>query len=108
MNAMHRKKPRKVPVMNCDEPRTPWIRRLPPPPPLGVRRTSVVAGVYLVAMIGMTLLIVATATAMAWILRGSPLWSVAGLAFNAVCIYFLGWTAMYLIGGLERWRLRKR
>jgi hypothetical protein len=105
---MHRKKPRRQSAIVPENLKKPFIRRLPPPPAAGIKRGLTVFAAYGGATIIISILAVMSAVTMAWIFRGSSIWSGPGLAFNIVGVAVVVWPAMYLIGGLESWRKGKR
>jgi len=97
---MRKKKPRKSPSQPAALPQgRPLSRRLPSPAPR-FSRALVILAVYAASIIAISVVGVATATAIFWMIRGSPISSGPGLTIYVIGMVTFLWPALYLIGEL--------
>jgi len=61
------------------------------------------ACILVISVVGLSM-----AVAIAWIIRGSPLWSGPGFLIYAIGMVAFLWPTLYLINELDRWRRRGR
>jgi hypothetical protein len=106
---MHRKKPRKpvTPQAAVTE-EHPLSRRIPPPPPSGFSRVAVIFAVHAACALVISVVGVSMATAMAWIIKGSPISSAPGFFIYVIGMVAFLWPTLYVISELDRWRKRGR
>ncbi len=65
-----------------------------------------ILAVYGAFIVAISLVGIATATAVFWLIRGTPISSAPGFTIYALGMIAFLWPALYLIGELERWRKR--
>jgi hypothetical protein len=83
-------------------------RRLPAPPASRQPRLIAIIAVYCGCLIAILLVGVVMATVTAWGRRDSPFWSVPGIAIYLVAVVAFYRLALYVLGELEWWRIRRR
>jgi hypothetical protein len=91
---MHRKKPRKAELIRTNVINKTWALRVPPPPSRGFARYSVMLVAFVAVVLGISLPGISTAVVVAWILRGSLVWSVATVALYVIPLSCVVWWAL--------------
>jgi len=101
---MHRKRPRKAPVVLREEQKLTWVRRLPPPPASGFKRGLAVIGIYAITVVIVSLVSVLVMWLAAWVIGGVPLLSGPGLTVFVPAVASAVGFFLYVLNKLEMWR----
>src|SRR5258707_459256 len=94
---MHRKRPRKAPVVLREKQGLTWVRRLAPPPASGLKRRFALVGIYALTVVIVSLINVLIIWFAAWVIRGVPLLSGSGLMVFVPAVGSAVWILLYAL-----------